>query len=520
MPNRGARVNPALVGLIGAAIMFGLLFFAFANVNLFASTMDVKAQVATGDTLATTADVEVAGVRVGLVKSIEKGDPGALVDMSLDTKKVTVYKDASLLIRPHGVFGPKFVALNPGTPSAGPFPDGAEIPISNTRVSVDLEQVFNELDTNTRQSLQTVFYELGTGAQNRGADFGQVLDKLNTVETQLTPVLQVVDNRAANTGRLFESSAVVNETFAASPFDQIIKKNADVLTKLDIQSASLSGVVVHGNNVLVSLDAITGGSNTQALSTSIAKLPGLFDNLQLFNNALGYGVNALVPEVTPQHGQAQSDIGLAIARTQDAFGQCDISDQTNPPPGADTPHSNIDKIVPCYGADGAPYKDPATGHIAHHHVNVLLGLHTNPASAGAGSALSALAPVINLANTLVPGSGTNFAASFVAEHEGSVICGPNSGNSTRTTNPAFTCQTTPQSKAIGCSTVVSPSDCTKPPPLYAGTAGTSSSAVPSSALDSLGGMPNTSRGMDLVAALLLLVASAGVGFGLWRTRRA
>ncbi|HXA42777.1 MAG TPA: MlaD family protein [Candidatus Solibacter sp.] len=515
MPNRGPRVNPAFVGLVSAAVMFGLLFFAFANVSLFASNMDVKAQVASGDTLAPNADVEVAGVRVGLVKSIDKGNPGALIDMSVDTKKVTLYRDATLQIRPHGVFGPKFVEFNPGTPSAGSFGDGDSVPMANTSVSVDLEQVFNELDTNTRQSLQTVFYELGTGSQNRGADFGQTIDKLNTVETQLTPVLQVIDNRSFETGRFLESSAVVNETFAASPFDQIIKKNADVLTKLDIASASVQGVVVHGNNVLVSLDAITGGSNTQALAQSISKLPTLFDNVQLFNNALGYGVNALLPVLTPQRGQALSDIGLAVARTQDAFGQCDITDQTSPPPGADTPHANIVKIVPCYDSSGNPYRD-ASGHVAHHHVNVLLGLHTNPAAPGVAAAISALAPVINLANTIAPGTGTQFAQAFVAENEGSVICGPNSGNSTRPVNPAFTCKTNSQSKAI-------PGFGTKPPPLFAGSTAAalgSSSPVTVPAVSASGGMPNTSRGTDIIVALLLVVAGVGVGFGLWRTRRA
>src|ERR1700680_3844011 len=148
MPNRGPRISPAIVGLIGAAIMFGLLFFAFANVALFASNMDMKAQVATGDTLAPGADVEVAGVHVGIVKSIDKGDPGALIDMAVDTKKVTMHQDASLQIRPHGVFGPKFVQLDPGTETAGAFADGRSIPLSRTHVSVDFEQVLNSLDTN------------------------------------------------------------------------------------------------------------------------------------------------------------------------------------------------------------------------------------------------------------------------------------------------------------------------------------------------------------------------------------
>src|SRR3982074_3202792 len=140
MPNRGPRVNPALVGLVAAGSLFGLLFFAFTNVALFASNIDVKAQVATGATLAPNADVEVSGVKVGTVKSVEKGNPGALVDMTIDNKKTTIFKDASLQIRPHGVFGPKFVAIDPGTPAAGNFRDGDAIPLANTKVSVDFEE--------------------------------------------------------------------------------------------------------------------------------------------------------------------------------------------------------------------------------------------------------------------------------------------------------------------------------------------------------------------------------------------
>src|SRR5436190_21600249 len=123
MPNRGPRINPAIVGVISAALMFALLFFAFTNVNLFQSNLTMKAQVVSGDTLAPGGDVEVAGVKVGIVKAIDKGDDGALVTMAVDTKKITMYRDASLEIRPHGVFGPKFVEVNPGTEAAGGFPE-------------------------------------------------------------------------------------------------------------------------------------------------------------------------------------------------------------------------------------------------------------------------------------------------------------------------------------------------------------------------------------------------------------
>jgi virulence factor Mce-like protein len=503
--------------MVAAAVMFGLLFFAFTNVALFASNIDVKAQVATGGTLAPNADVEVSGVKVGTVKSVEKGNPGALVDMTIDTKKTTIYKDARLQIRPHGVFGPKFVAIDPGTASAGRFQDGDAIALANTRVSVDFEEVLNSLDANTRQSLQTVLFELGTASQARGADFGTTLDKVNVVEAQLTPVLQVVDNRSFNTGRLFESNAVVTETYADSPLDQVIHKNADVLLKLNNASGAVVGVVVHGNNVLTSLDTIVGGSNTVALSQAIAKLPALLDNLQKFNNDLGYGVNALAPVVTPQHGQVDSDIGLAIRRTVDAFGQCDISDQSDPVRGAaDTLHANFIKIVPCYQADGrTPYVDPATGHVAHHHVAVLLGLHTQPAAPGVASLLGS--PLLSTALSALPKTqATTLLGSLNAENEGSVLCGPNSQNSTRPAgSAAFTCRTDPQqSQAI-------PGYGTPPPALFSGVSAAGAAGAPvQPGVATAASLPNTSTGRDGLVVALMLVLAGAIGIGYWRARKA
>ena len=532
MPNRGPRVNPALVGLVSATVMFLLLFYAFTNVALFASSLDVKAQVATGDTLAAGADVEVAGVKVGTVKSLNKGDPGTLIDMSIDTKKVNIHQDATLQIRPHGVFGPKFVELDPGNDSAGGFADGASIPIERTSVSVDFEQVLNSLDTNTRQSLQTIFVEFGTASDNRGADFGQFLDSLSTVEQQLTPVLQVVANRAANTQRLFESNAVVSETYAASPLDQILKKNADALAKLDGANASITGVIVHGNNVLNSLDTITGGSNTKALTASVGKLPAFFDNLQRFNNDLGYGVNALAPLATPQHGQADSDIGLALKRALDVFAECDITGQLDPTDTrgvADTQHANFVKIVPCYNADGTPYKD-AAGHVAHHHGDVVVALHNHP--------VAARLPQVFQALPFVYGFPTSFVDTLLIDQEAATVCGPNSGNSTRSaTNPAFTCQTNAQSAPV-------PGFGTAPPPLFGTKASTAAIANALSAaaqgtgqgmggpgvanagsvvsLHTAGDVGNIDavRKLNVLVGAALLLLGVAIGIGFWRTFKA
>jgi hypothetical protein len=200
---------------------------------------------------------------------------------------------------------------------------------------------------------------------------------------------------------------------AASPLDSILRENNQLLTQLDAHNADIGSLVDHGNNVLADLDVITSGDNVVALRATLTKLPNLLDNLIHFSNGLGLATNSLAPEVIPQNGQADGDIGLAIKRTQDAFGECDITSQS----GSDTLHATSVQIVPCYGPDGKPYHD-ASGHYAHHHVKVLLGVHTNSQ----------------------PGSG---------EEEGNTLCGPNSGNAARGTTPAFTCVTDPiQSAAV------------------------------------------------------------------------
>jgi len=421
------HVNPGFVGLIAAVIMFALLFYAFTNVALFNKNMTIKAHVASADTLVAGADVEVGGVKVGGVNAVDKDDQGgALVTMTVNTQQTKLYKDASVWIRPHGVFGPKYAAIDPGTSSAGAFHTGDTVALDHTFESVDFEQVLNELDTDTRTSLRTLLYELGSANENRGADEGQIIDQLAVVEQHLTPVLQTIDARSFETGRFIESSAVVNETFAASPLDQIVKENADVLAQLDLHRADVSGFVVHGDHVLSALDTITGGNNVQALRQTLPQLPALLDTLIHFSNGLGQATNELAPALTPKYGQKLSDIGLAIQRTRDSFGECDISDPSkspNPSQPVDTEHSTQVKIVPCFDKNGKPYVDPGTGLVAHHHVKVLFALHTDTA--------------------VTNGNGPT-------DEEGDTLCGPDTGNATRGgTAGAFTCRTDPvESQAL------------------------------------------------------------------------
>jgi hypothetical protein len=373
------------------------------------------------------------------------------------------------------VFGPKFVEFNPGTQATGNFPEGGTVDLKNTMVSVDFEAILNSLDENTRTSLQTFLYEFGTGSENRGQDFGQTIDSLQTVTAQLTPPLRVIDNRSVEVGRLFENNATVTETYANSPIYQIIAENNDFLAQLDAHSSDVSGVVVHGNNVLGALDTVTSGNNVSNLRQVLVLLPGFADQLQRFSNDLGFGVNSLAPVIIPQRGQKQSDVELAVRRTTDSFGQCDVVDNSNPAQqslgASDTVHANFVKIVPCTKPDGSRYSEVQNGKTvyAHHTVNVLLGLHLSPAAHIACPAslgpLCTNPQVLSLLNTINIGLP-------LAEEEGAVLCGPNTRtmNSAQTPGAAFSCK----NDALQSSPI--PPAGSPPPPLFGQSAALASNA--------------------------------------------
>jgi phospholipid/cholesterol/gamma-HCH transport system substrate-binding protein len=106
---------------VGAFMVIGFLCFAWisvrlGDVNLFAEdTYSVSARFTSVTGLKTGASVEIAGVTVGKVDSIElhPEDYEAIVHMKLD-RGVKIQEDTIASIRTTGIIGDRFVKLAPG----------------------------------------------------------------------------------------------------------------------------------------------------------------------------------------------------------------------------------------------------------------------------------------------------------------------------------------------------------------------------------------------------------------------
>ncbi len=115
---------------------------------------------------------------VGKVTGLQREGDTGLVSMEIENKGLPIHADATLKIRPR-IFleGNWFVELQPGSPSVKTLSSGATIPITQTSDPVQLDQVLDALNTDTRTNLQNFLQGYGdaltrepTAAENAEQD--------------------------------------------------------------------------------------------------------------------------------------------------------------------------------------------------------------------------------------------------------------------------------------------------------------------------------------------------------------
>jgi virulence factor Mce-like protein len=165
-------------GLVALALVAVGLFVGFnkgvpvgghyAVKAVFASSNDLLV----GSSIRPGSPVRIAGVEVGAIDGIERG-PGdtAVVSLRIDDAGRPIHRDATVKIRPRLFLeGNFFVELTPGSPSAPELGDGATIPIAQTAIPVQLDDVLNVFERDTREDLKTTVQELATALDGGGAE--------------------------------------------------------------------------------------------------------------------------------------------------------------------------------------------------------------------------------------------------------------------------------------------------------------------------------------------------------------
>jgi phospholipid/cholesterol/gamma-HCH transport system substrate-binding protein len=215
--------------------------------------------------------VTIAGVEVGLIGGVQLERGQAVVTMDIYRKYAPIYRNATVLLRPRTPLKDMYLALDPGTASAGRVPEGGTLGIASTQPDIDVDQILGSLDADTRTYLLLL---LSGGAQ-------------------------AFDGKGATASR---PSAATAAALAAdfkrfAPLDRSALNFAKLLSQ---RSSSLRGAI-HNLNLVASslggvdtqLASLVDASNTdftaissqdQQLSQGISLLPGA---LQQTSSTLG-----------------------------------------------------------------------------------------------------------------------------------------------------------------------------------------------------------------------------------------
>jgi phospholipid/cholesterol/gamma-HCH transport system substrate-binding protein len=343
---RRQRVNPFYSGLVAAIIlvvaMVGVVISGLPGgpgIPIpWNHTVSLKVQLRNADALAPHASVDVAGVKVGEVQSIAADGDLAVATLNIDEKYSDIHGDAQVLLRPHGLFGPKYIEISPGTSAAPLLHSGDTITVQQTVQPVDLDQLLQALKAPEAQNLRTAFVELGKAAAGRGDDFNHLLGAATTLTQTLQTPLNTLDSVSPNLSDFIVKNEAFNASFAQTPLDQLVASSNVTLKAFADNAAQLQSLIDHADSTLTTLDSALGGTQ-DSIRATIRTLPATIDKFTTFNSVLGlFGAN-LTGKDTSVKGNTDVTAGIisAIENPKSAFSSYDCA--ITPSPGTTCPEN-------------------------------------------------------------------------------------------------------------------------------------------------------------------------------------
>jgi virulence factor Mce-like protein len=274
------------------------VFLAYnANQGLpFVPTKELKLNMASGADIVVGDAVNEGGYRIGLVSALKpiklkSGQVAAQLTLQLNQSHGQIPVDSTAEVRPRSVLGLKFVDLHTGT-SKKDFADGGTMPIAQTTVPVQFEDLNNAFNSPTRKAIQTNLVGFGNGFAARGSALNDTFASLPRLLGYLRPVAAYLSDPRTELTRFLRSL----EGFmgAISP---VAQTNARLFTDM----ATTFAAIGHSPSDLE--NTIRLSPSTEAVSTQSLKVqqPFLVDLANLGTN-LGPAtaeLHAALPDINP-----------------------------------------------------------------------------------------------------------------------------------------------------------------------------------------------------------------------------
>jgi virulence factor Mce-like protein len=256
--------SPILIGTVTVLIAVIAVFLAYnANSGLpFVPTYEISADVPNAASLVEGNEVRSGGKRVGVIDRIvaQTGSARAYAKLTLKLDKAIepIRDDSRVTVRPRSPLGLKYLELTPGR-RGRPVGQGGTLSLARARSTVELDEVINTFDAQTRLAAQRTLDQGGPALTGRGQDFNAFIAALPELTLRLDHVARnLSDPRTGLRASLRALARVVEELAPVAPqlvslFDAgstTFAALASVSPQLAAIIAALPGVELEGIRTL------------------------------------------------------------------------------------------------------------------------------------------------------------------------------------------------------------------------------------------------------------------------------
>ena len=272
-----------VIALIAAGgVLAGLAGTLFAN-----HPYTVTAYFLSAEGLTQENDVVINGARVGKVVSVGiapddgPNQGGARVVMEIGGGSAPLHRGARATIRSKGLLGNPFVELTAGPSSGEVIASGGTLPLQDTASPVDLDQVMDLFDPQTRARIQTLTRESGTALQDRGSDLNTFLSALPRIVEDTSVVSDKIAHQDQQLSALDVEFDRIAQMMASEDqaFRRDIANGASLLDLTAAHEAQLKAELVYADRALGELAGGLKG-HERDLNQMLKQLPALLDALQ------------------------------------------------------------------------------------------------------------------------------------------------------------------------------------------------------------------------------------------------
>jgi phospholipid/cholesterol/gamma-HCH transport system substrate-binding protein len=190
--------------------------------------------------------VDVAGIQIGKVTSVDLEDGHAVVGMDIEPKYLKlIHPDASLLLRPKTNLNDMVVEVDPGN-GKGHIEDGHNFPLSRTEPNVNLDAFLATLDADTRQYIQLLVAGGAQGIGGRAHQLSGALRRLQPFSHYVADLNRAVASRRVALARVIHDFSLLTTELGRhdTEIERFVSSSKDALGNFANQQHAIEETLV------------------------------------------------------------------------------------------------------------------------------------------------------------------------------------------------------------------------------------------------------------------------------------